>query len=107
MTKGPGYLLTAAPADGGPELDASPEFVPLLQKAWELLPPALPKGPRENLVLALLVILLHGVGQVTAEQNVQTASQHWDQQQYSGLAARATSLTNHSLKRFSKMVTTS
>lgn len=83
MNNGRWHLLTAAAADGGPVLDARPKFVPLLQEAGELLPPALPQDPRENLVLALLVILLHGVGQVAVEQRVQTAIQHWGQQQYS------------------------
>lgn len=56
------YLLAAAAADGSPVLDASPQLVPLLEKAREVFPPGLAKRPWEDLVLALLLVLLHGVG---------------------------------------------
>lgn len=59
------HLLAAAAAHRGPELDPSPQLVPLSQELGELLPPALPQRPGKNLILGLLLVLLHGVRQVT------------------------------------------
>lgn len=58
------YLFAAVPADGSSELNASPQLVPLLEEAGELLPPRLAQCPWKNLILTLLLILLHGVGKI-------------------------------------------
>lgn len=58
------YLFAAAPADSSSVLDASPQLVSLLEEAGKLLPPALAQRPWKNLILALLLILLHGVGKI-------------------------------------------
>lgn len=58
------YLFAAAPADSSSVLDASPQLVSLLEEAGKLLPPVLAQCPWENLILALLLVLLHGVGKI-------------------------------------------
>lgn len=62
------YLLTAAPADSGSVLDASPQHVSLLEEAGKLFPPAFAQSPGKDFILALLFILLHGVCEITAEE---------------------------------------
>lgn len=58
------YLFAAVPADSSSELNASPQLVPLLEEAGKPLPPVLAQCPWKNLILTLLLILLHGVGQI-------------------------------------------
>lgn len=58
------YLFAAAPADSSSELDASPQLVSLLEEAGKQFLPVLSQRPGKNLILALLFILLHGVGKI-------------------------------------------
>lgn len=62
------YLFAAAPADSRSVLNTSPQLVSLLEEVWKPLPPALSERPWKNLVLALLLILLHGVGKITSDE---------------------------------------
>jgi len=69
------YLLTAAPADSGSVLDASPQLISLLQEAGKLPPPVLAQSPWKNFILALLLVLLHGVGKITAGRKQELKSE--------------------------------
>lgn len=61
------YLFTAAPADSSSEVDAGPQRVSLLEEAGKPLPPVLAQCPWKNLIFDLLLILLHGVGEITRD----------------------------------------
>lgn len=61
------YLFTAAPADSSSEVDAGPQRVSLLEEAGKPLPPVLAQCPWKNLIFNLLLILLHGVGEITRD----------------------------------------
>ena len=58
-------LLTSLPADDSPAVHAVPEVVSLAEEGGELMEPVFPQGPREYLILLLILVLFHVVGQVT------------------------------------------
>lgn len=61
------YFFTAASADGSSVLDASPELVSLSEEVGKLFSPVLAQCPWKYLILALLLILLHGVCKISRD----------------------------------------